>query len=103
MSGYNVNVSQEAVDALINMGNQLADDEAEIKLAVANLKRVFEENQQGLGAHTAQILELIEEVEAIGEEGDKLVLKLVLKLKRAAGVRQQHINNTFSLGHGRSR
>ena len=104
MSGYNVNVSQEVVQALNNMGNQLDGYEIELKEAVTELKTAFEENQAGLGAHTKEISELIDEVEQIGEEGTKLVLKLALKLKKAALVRQKHIEDTpLRRSYGRSR
>ena len=61
---------------------------------------VFEGNEDGLGHHSSSIRDLIEEVEQTESEAALPVKKLVLKLLKAAKIRQAHIDNNR---YGRSR
>jgi len=105
-----IGVSLEAVNTLVNMGNQLEELSAKIHSETEQLKTAYEENKSGLGYHVADIEKVIEIMEGTEEEGAKLVKKLVLKLNRAAKIRLDHINtkrytdtHTETISKGRSR
>ena len=103
MSG-SVNVTEQAIATLNNMAAQLQQISEDIHKEVAQLRTVFEENEAGLGAHSGDILSLIEDVESAEDDASKPVLKLVLKLQRAALTRMKHINtNEYTNSKGRSR
>ena len=93
-------VTEEAVSALESMGAELDELTEAIRMINGSLRSAFEENEAGLGAHSADILTLIEDVEATTEEANGPVKKLVLKLRRAAMIRRKHIEERR---YGRSR
>ncbi len=95
-------VTEEAVAALENMASQLQTLSEQIKAETQQLKTSYDENRDGLGYHSAKIQTLIEEVEATEEEAARPVMKLVLKLTRAAMIRRAHIEKD-SYQPGRSR
>ena len=101
MSGWTV--TEESIQAMDNTKGRLTELEASIRQEIQKLKSVYEENNDGLGAHSNEIGSLIEEVEKAGEDASKPVLKLVLKLTRAAAIRRAHIENDPYKGNGRSR
>ena len=95
-------VTEEAVAAMQNMTSQLQALSEQIKAETQQLKTSYEENQDGLGYHSAKIQTLIEEVEETEEAASRPVLKLVLKLTKAAIIRKAHME-TDSYQPGRSR
>lgn len=102
MAGWQV--TEQAIAAMMNMSAQLQELSEKIKQETAKLKSTFEENQDGLGAHSGEIQNLLDDVETTEEDASKPVLKLVLKLQRAAAIRQKHIDsNVYQSSKGRSR
>jgi len=106
--GINTNVSEQSIAALLNMSAQLEELAARINKETTELKAAFEENADGLGPHVASIQALIEGVESAEEEATIPVKKLVLKLQRAAVLRQgilekNRYQNSNSYSKGRSR
>ena len=98
------NVDEQAIAAMNNMSAQLQELAQKIHQETALLKSTFEANQSGLGAHTADIQALLDEVEETEEDASKPVKKLVLKLQRAALIRLKHIQTKrYTAGKGRSR
>lgn len=89
MAGWQV--TEQAVAAMNNMSTQLQEYMVKIHQETAKMKATFESNQDGLGAHSASIQTLIEEVEGTEQDATIPVKKLVLKLQRAALIRQKHI------------
>ena len=96
-------VSEQAIQSLLNMGTQLEALAERIHKETEKLKTTFEENEDGLGAHSSSIASLIEEVEGAEADATIPVKKLVLKLQRAAVIRQQHLDNNRYNTKGRSR
>ena len=97
-------VTMEAVEAMLATADQLGEVPEEIEKELSRLRDVYEENESGLGHHSASIGSLIEEVEEIGREGKNPVLILSLKLQKSALVRQMHIeNDVYQSEKGRSR
>ena len=95
------NVAEEAISALTTLGASLEELKNKIHSTTQTLKTTYESNSTGLGAHAADILSLLEDMESSEEEASKPVKKLVLKLNRAANIRRQHIdNNGYSQGQG---
>lgn len=95
-------VTEEAIAALESMAAQLQTLAAEMKQETQNLKDCYEENQDGLGYHSPKIQALIEEVGLTEEEASRPVMKLVLKLTKAALIRRGHIEtNTYQPGRSR--
>jgi uncharacterized phage infection (PIP) family protein YhgE len=84
-------VTQEAINALYNMSNQLQELAENIHKETQKLRSTFEETQHGLGAHSADIESLIEEVEGTEQDATVPVKKLVLKLQRSALIRTKHL------------
>lgn len=102
--GSGVNVSEQAIMQLNNMAAQLQQISDDIHKEVAQLRQVFEENEEGLGSHSGDILSLIEDVESAEDDASKPVLKLVLKLQRVALIRMKHLTtNEYTNSKGKSR
>ena len=95
-------VTPEAVAALEGTAARLEELSGAIHAETGKLRSVYEENESGLGYHSADIGQLLEYLESIEQEAKGPVLKLVLKLTRASAVRRAHIDNN-PYGHGRSR
>lgn len=97
-------VTEQAVSAMLNMSGQLGQLVEKIHKETEKLKSAFETNQDGLGAHSADIQSLIEDVEGAEDDATIPVRKLALKLQRAAVVRQGHIENQrYTQSKGRTR
>lgn len=104
MAGFEMGVNEQHIAALNNMATQLQELADKINQETALLKAAYEENQGGLGSHSADIRNLIDDVETTEEDASKPVLKLVLKLQRSALIRQKHIDtNNYTYSKGRSR
>ena len=102
MAGWQV--TEQAIAAMNNMSAQLQVLADIIHKETEKMKSTFEENQDGLGAHSSDIQTLIDDVESAEEDASIPVKKLVLKLQRAALIRQKHIETKrYSQSKGRSR
>ena len=102
MAGWQV--TEQAIAAMNNMSAQLQELAVKIHQETEKMKSTFEENQDGLGAHSSDIQSLIEDVEGTEENATIPVKKLVLKLQRAALIRQKHIETQrYTQSKGRSR
>ena len=104
----NTSVSEQSIAALLNMGGQLEELTVRIHQETLNLKSAFEQNMEGLGPHVSSIQTLIDDVEGTEQDATKPVKILVLKLQRAAVVRQgilqkNRYQNSNSYSKGRSR
>ena len=90
MAGWQV--TEQAVAALNNMSVQLQELAGKIHTATETMKSAFD------------IQTLIDEVEKTEQDASAPVKKLVLKLQRAALIRQKHIETQrYNQGKGRSR
>lgn len=89
MGGWQV--TEQAIAAMNNMSARLQELVAKIHSETEKMKSSFEETQDGLGAHSADIQALIDEVEETEQGATIPVKKLVLKLQRAALIRRKHI------------
>ena len=97
-------VTEEAVAALMNMASQLQELSARIHQETEKMKSTYEENQSGLGPHSASIQNLIDEVEGTEQGASIPVKKLVLKLQRAAVIRKGILeNDRYTKVSGRTR
>lgn len=104
MAGWQV--TEQAVAAMNNMSAQLQELAAKIHQESGKMKSVFEDSQDGLGAHSGDISALVQSVELAEQDGSRPLAKLQLKLNRAALVRQKHLeenrygNNIDSTNNG---
>lgn len=89
MAGWQV--TEQAIAAMNNMAAQLQELALKIHQESEVLKSAYEENQDGLGAHSCDISVLIDGVETVEQDGSKPLAKLQLKLTRAALIRQKHL------------
>lgn len=97
MAGWQV--TEQAIAAMNNMSAQLQELVTRIHQETEKIKSTFEDNQEGLGSHSGEILELINNVEITEQEGSKPVAKLQIKLRRAVLIRQKHIDeNKYGSG-----
>lgn len=94
-------VSEEAVRAIRSTSAQLEKAVEKTAREEGLLAAVFEENEDGLGAHAAAIRTLLEELRTLEKEAEMPVKKLMLRLQRAAFIRQRHIDqNAYGGGSG---
>lgn len=95
-------VTREAVASLRHMREELLNFHETIAKEASNVKSVFEDNQDGLGAHSDSIRELLEELGETTEEGGVPVRKLVRRLERSALIREDIIDkNEYNVGRSR--
>ena len=87
-------VTEEAIAKLEAMASSMEETSQKIHQETAKLESVFQENESGLGAHSAEIQALIEEVKRTEEDATVPVTKLVLRLRKAAMIRREHLNNS---------
>lgn len=101
MADFNLAVNEQSVEVLNGLAEQLLEITNVISSETASLKAVYEENQNGLGNHAADIKNLIDDLATNEADAGKLIMKLGLKLKRSAMIRQKHIdNNLYANGTG---
>lgn len=100
MSGLNTKVTAEGVAALRKMRDDLEDLSNDLKQEVRKLRDAYEENRQGLGSHSDEIGNLLEELGETADEAEAPVKKLQKKLTRAASIRDNLISES---SYGRSR
>ena len=90
-----MNVTQESIAALKTMSTRLQELQKDLQAGASSLEAAFNENKDGLGAHSTSILTLIQELkkytgDVAGPSGP--VKKLVKRLQVSADVRQKHID-----------
>ena len=97
-------VTDESVKAMQNMSKELEVKITEILTAIAELIDSYEENKDGLGYHSSEILNLLSDLRTTTDEANEPVKKLVLKLRKAAAIRNAHIQKqAYQSTKGRSR
>lgn len=89
MAGWQV--TEQAVAAMNNMSAQLQELAEKIHQESEKMKSVFGDTQDGLGAHSSDISELIQSIELAVQDGSRPLAKLQLKLNRAALIRQNRL------------
>lgn len=89
----NTNVSESAINALKTFRSAVNDAGQACESAVSALKQSFEANAGGLGAHSQEIGNLLEELELLSKEGRSSTTRLCLKLDKAIRLRSQHRSN----------
>lgn len=97
-NGGEWNVSAESVERLRQLAQLLKDTAGKLSRTVSALKDDFEENEGGLGAHSGDIILLIEEMEKLAGDSTAAINKLSFKLLKAAMMRQSHIDNSVYSG-----
>ena len=93
-----LNVSHESVTALKTMSTRLKELQEDLKSGASTLDTVFQENEKGLGQHSASISELIQELKDATNDASGPVKKLIRRLLLSADVRQKHIDNDHYSG-----
>lgn len=88
MKPLQIKVTAEAVRALRYAGEVLCMQSEKMEQNLAQLHRIFEENAAGLGAHTNKIRALLEELDDQALEAKKANHKIVLRMERAAKIRE---------------
>lgn len=88
------NVSQESIETMKKLSFAMTDTVQKLEKDLRELSDRFEENEKGLGAHSADILSLITDMEGLTKEAGTAVNKLSFKLLKSAAVRQGHIDKT---------
>ena len=86
-------VSEEAIGLIESLRDQYPELTEEIHNTVAALRSTYDTTENGLGAHSASIGALLDEVEALEKEASNPIKRLVLKLTRAAIIRRAHLEN----------
>lgn len=94
-------VTEEAVQNLMDLSQQLSDSVEIISNSVSHISESYEELKVGLGAHTSDIGDLVENVCGLQLEIKRSTDKLSLKLRKAAAIRRQHLEeNVYRIGNG---
>ena len=78
-----LSVSEDAITVLYNMLSTVVDGKQAIKKEINVLKSAYEENAHGLGYHSGQIQNLIDQLDEIADEGSAPIKMLVYKLKKS--------------------
>ena len=86
-------VTEQAINAMNSLSTQLQKLATKINQEVQQLKASYENNKDGLGAHSADIQTLLDEVEITEQDASIPIKKLAIKLNKAALIRQKHIEN----------
>ena len=101
MSNNGWSVTEDSIAAMQTLSTELNDKLAEILQEVLNLISVYEENKDGLGHHSADIMALLEELKAITDDATDPVKQLIKKLVKAAAIRKAHIDTNVYGGKSR--
>lgn len=101
MSNNGWTVTEDSISAMNNLSSQLNEKLGEISKEVLNVINVYEENKDGLGNHSAEILALLKEVNSTTDDASGPVKELVKKLSKAAAIRKAHIDTNIYGGKSR--
>ena len=88
MDKLHINVSAEGIRALDHLSVALNDRNQQMRLTLRQLREVFEDNAPGLGAHTAEIELLLDELEDLAATAAQNNQRLAKKAARAATIRR---------------
>lgn len=94
-------VTEEALAAMETAAGAMEETTQKLKEDISQLEGAFEENEAGLGAHSNDIRDLIEELQQIGEEASNPVKKLILKMSKSIVIRRAHIEQNNYKGKSR--
>lgn len=94
-------VTEEALAAMETAGAAMEETTEKIQADIDALKSAFEDNAGGLGAHSQDIMDLIEELEQIGKDASTPVKKLILKLAKSILIRRKHMEENKYKGKSR--
>lgn len=89
MAQLHINVTEDAVRTLENLSTHLHDLNKQTTDALSKLRREYEDNASGLGAHSHEILLLLEELEDMSGKANQANRKLAQKATRAAMIRAE--------------
>lgn len=88
MEKLHINVSAEGIRALDHLSAALNDMNGQMLLTLRQLREAFENNAPGLGAHTAEMKLLLDELEDLAAKAAQNNQKLAKKASRAATLRR---------------
>ena len=88
MEKLHINVTSESIRALNHLSISLNDMNEQMLLTLHQLRGVFEDNAPGLGAHTAEIELLLDELEYLAATAAQSNQRLAKKAARAATIRR---------------
>lgn len=88
MEKLHINVSAEGIRALDHLSAALNDMNGQMLLTLRQLREAFEDNAPGLGAHTAKIKLVLDELEDLAAKAAQNNQKLAKKAARAAAIRR---------------
>ena len=86
-----MSVTEESVRQLEEMAGRLEELTEEIRAELGALQETWEEQQDGLGAHSGSIRDLIREMEQIEKDAAGSAAMLALRLEKSALIRRMHI------------
>ncbi len=89
MGGWSV--SYEAVEQLRRMADGIQDLKAQIQQETENLKRVYGETENGLGAHASSLDDLIDHIKELENVGGISADMLALRVRKSARIREMHL------------
>lgn len=92
-------VTEDSVDQLKQLSSALVDVANDLENSISTLKDSFDDNADGLGAHSGDIAVLIEDMDNLISNTKTIVNKLSFKILKAATVRQAHIDNNLYDSH----
>ena len=88
MEKLHINVSAEGIRALDHLSAALNDMNGQMLLTLRQLREAFEDNAPGLGAHTAKIKLVLDELEDLAAKAAQNNQKLAKNAARAAAIRR---------------
>ena len=91
-------VTEEAVQMMTEMSDRLYETIQTIMSESQQLADSFEENEDGLGYHSAAIACLLDEIAETEAAAEAMGFRLVIKVRKAAAVRKAHIEKGYSGG-----
>jgi len=95
-------VTEDALSAMEVAAAGMEETNKKLLEDIKVLESVFEENEDGLGAHSDDISSLLEELQKIGEDAAIPVKKLILKMAKSILIRKDHMErNRYSQGRSR--
>lgn len=94
-------VTEEALAAMEAATGTMEETTQKLKEDISQLESAFEENEAGLGAHSDDIRNLLEELQQIGEEASNPVKKLILKMLKSILIRKKHMDENNYKGRSR--
>lgn len=85
-------ISDESIAYIRSLSDKLDKTADELKASAAALLTFFDQNEKGMGRHSAELRRLIEELCALSDS-EKYVRNLSKKLRMSAAIRESHVNS----------